>query len=164
MKPIEDFGKLDFELSSWIEDIKFIPKSAWTFRGDPESYKTTYIYSGSPHFPEEKMTRLIPLIEQKIGQAGYVNRVLLSCVPAHESILPHTDDFGTVTRSKSYHCHVPLITQPGIILGYPEAGLEAYLEPGHLYVIDETQKHYVTNPTDLDRVHLLLAFFPHMGK
>ena len=38
------------------------------------------------------------------------------------------------------------------------------MEVGHLYSIDETQVHYVKNPSAIDRVHLLFAWFPHKGK
>ena len=101
---------------------------------------------------------------EKYLTPGYTNRVLLSCIPAGEEILPHTDDFGGAVRSRSYHCHIPLITAPEIVMGFPERDIEFHMEPGHLYSIDETEKHYVKNPTRIDRVHLLFAYFPHKGK
>ena len=164
MNPVKEYGKVDYDLTSLIEEVRSIPPSAWKYRNDPESYETMSLSSGSPHFPEQSVQGLLNQTEILFGKPGYTNRVLLSCIPAGKSILPHTDDFSVAIRSKSYHCHIPIITKPGIIMGFPDDGLEIYMEPGFLYSIDETRKHYVNNPTDLDRVHLLFAYFPHYGK
>ena len=95
--------------------------------------------------------------------AGYVNRIILSCVPAGERILPHTDDFGPEVQSQSVHCHIPLVTHPHVVMGHGEGSdeQEVHLLPGHLYILDATQRHWVRNPSPIDRVHLLFAYFPH---
>ncbi|TAL13927.1 hypothetical protein EPN95_04540 [Patescibacteria group bacterium] len=161
---ITHYGELPYDLTDLKEEVLAIPLSGWVFRGDPESYKTRTVSLGSPCFPSKSVSVLLDWVEKLYFQPGYTNRVLLSCVPAGEEILPHRDDFGEVVRNKSYHCHIPIITHPDAIMGYPDKGIELHMKAGHLYSIDETERHYVKNPSKMDRVHLLFAYFPHRGK
>ena len=131
----------------------------WSFRMDPESDQTMTVRFGETPLPA--VARLLAAaIDQKLAP-GYVNRIVLSRVPAGKEILPHTDDFGEEVRSKSTHYHLPIQTDPAAIMGFAETGEEVHLERGHLYGMDETVVHYVKNPSSVDRVHLLFAHFPH---
>lgn len=150
------YGELDFDFAPLIEQIKNIKE--WTYRVDPESYKTYRLADGQKDFPKEEITKLLKAAEQYLP-SGYQNRVVLSCVPAGEEILPHTDDFGEEVRSKSIHCHIPLITDESVVMGFDSG--ETHLKTGCLYSMDETQRHWVRNPSNIDRVHLLFAHFPH---
>jgi len=151
-----EYGKID--LHSLKEVVQAIPLSEWTYRADPESYETRAIRESDKAFPKDEIQKVLDAINIYLP-AGYQNRVVLSCVPAGKGILPHTDDFGESVRSKSSHYHIPLITDPSVIMGID--GSEHHLKEGFLYQMDETKEHYVTNPSNIDRVHLLFAHFPH---
>lgn len=150
-------------LSELVEAVRRIPFEVWTYRLDPESDKTRVVRENSPAFPLSLVLQVTEQAAQYLGE-GYSNRMVLSCVPAGEGILPHRDDFGADVRNRSYHCHVPVVTAPEAVMGFPQLGVEEHLEFGKLYVMDESHIHYVKNPSAIDRVHLLFAWFPHKGK
>lgn len=158
---ITDHGEVGCDLSGLIERINLIPESGWVFRGDPESYETKVVRQGHEWFPAKEVGSVLKAVE--CFGAGYTNRVVLSCVPAGKWILPHTDDFGEEVRRASHHCHIPLITHPSVVMGFPEHKRTYHLQVGHIYSMDETLRHYVKNDSGVDRVHLLFAFFPHAG-
>lgn len=153
---ITEYGKLDFDLGPLKEAVRSI--SNWKLRTDPESYKTRSIKQESQGFPKEIVQQLLD-VALSCFKPGYTNRVVLSCIPAGEEILPHTDDFGEEIRNTSIHCHIPLITHPSVVMGF-DVG-ELHLKEGFLYAMDETKRHYVKNPSKVDRIHLLFAYFPH---
>ena len=140
--------------------MQAIPLSDWTFRADPESYETLAIRESDKAFPKDEIQKILDSASSYL-KPGYQNRVVLSCVPAGKGILPHTDDFGGAVRSKSAHYHIPLITDESVIMGID--GQEYHLKEGFLYLMDETKEHYVKNPSNIDRIHLLFAHFPHLG-
>lgn len=155
---------MDYDLGPLLETVKRIPQDAWTFRGDPESYKTKTVRESSPVFPKALVESLLSKAIDQYLPPGYTNRVVLSNVPAGEEILPHTDDFGHEVRSKSYHCHIPLTSPEGAVMGFPDRDEEVHMKRGVLYCLNETEPHYVKNKTKEDRIHLLFAVFPHKGK
>lgn len=161
---LEELGAVPFDLTEIISFLHDTPLSAWKYRGDPESYKTRVIRENSVAFPDDSVEGLLEVVGREFFPPGYTNRVVFSCVPAGESILPHTDDFGGDVQSASYHCHIPLITDERVIMGFPDQDREVHLKQGFLYTLDAREPHYVLNPTEIDRTHLLFAYFPHNGK
>lgn len=160
---IVDYGAIGFDLGPMTAEIQAIPLADWVFRSDPESYRTRVVREGAPAFPVDAEAIALKSGDKVFGP-GYVNRVVLSCVPAGEEILPHSDDFGEAVRSSSHHCHIPIITHPAAVMGFPDDDMVKHLARGRLYAMDETAQHYVKNPSKIDRVHLLFAYFPHAGK
>lgn len=156
MQSYKEYSKID--LGNFKQIVEAIPSDKWTFRCDPESYETCVIRENDEAFPKKEIQQLLDNLPLK---PGYTNRVVLSCVPAGKGILPHTDDFGEAVRNKSKHYHIPIITEESVILGFDDG--ECHLKEGFLYSMDETQTHYVKNPSSVDRVHLLFAHFPHDG-
>ena len=55
-----------------------------------------------------------------------------------------------------------LVTHPWAVLGTDDQG-EQHLQAGHLYALDATVRHWCRNPSPVDRIHLLFAYFPHTG-
>lgn len=160
-----DYGKIRVDLDPLIQRIRELPLSVWTYRCDPESYETCTLQYGSEIVKpfKKELDTVLQALELHFAP-GYTNRVVLSCVPAGKGILGHTDDFGPAIRASSIHCHIPLITHPSIKMGFgKENSREYHLKQGHLYSMDETLWHYVKNPSRVDRIHLLLAYFPHDG-
>lgn len=160
--PIHSVGTLRASLASICAAMRGIPTEAWEYRSDPESDKTRVVRAGQQSWPIVA-TQVECLLQEASAQyfpPGNWNRVVLSCVPAGEQILPHVDNFGPDVQSRSVHCHIPLVTHPDVIMGYGTEGNEVHLHVGHLYILDATQRHYVRNPSSVDRIHLLFAYFP----
>lgn len=156
-----DCGAVTADLQPLIQAVADIPLAAWEYRSDPESDKTCVVREGTRYFPRTEVESVLDAVGYEEFGRGYYNRVVLSCVPAGQQILPHTDDFGAAGEA-SYHCHIPLVTHPDVVMVGPDG--EAHMETGHLYVMDATQRHSVKNPSPVDRVHLLFAYFPEAGK
>ncbi len=154
-----EYGKVD--LGNLKKVIQAIPSTEWAFRSDPESYETCVIREGDHAFPKDEIQKILDSANIYL-KPGYTNRVVLSCVPAGKGILPHTDDFGELVRKTSSHYHIPVVTDESVIMGID--GREYHLKEGFLYSMDETKEHYVKNPSNIDRVHLLFAHFPHQGE
>ncbi len=161
--PVTDWGEVKYDLAPLIRAVRDILPEAWTYRLDPESDTTRVVREGAPAFPAALAEAVMQAATIEPFGPGYTNRVVLSCVPAGCRILPHTDDFGDAVRSASRHCHIPLITDPAAVMGFPDDDVITHLQTGRLYAIDETRRHYVENPSHIDRVHLLFAHFPHAG-
>ena len=160
-----DYGLIKVDLNPLIQRVRGLPSDVWEYRSDKESYETTAIREGTAGFKmvQEELSKVLVALDKHF-KPGFTNRVVLSCIPAGKSILGHTDDFGEKLRQTSIHCHIPLITHSSIKMGFgKENSREYHLKQGHLYSMDETIWHYVNNPSTIDRVHLLLAYFPHDG-
>lgn len=156
-KHVAYYGRVPADvLAPLMAQVQAIPESEWVYRGDPESYKTKVIRQRLP----SEVPVVLEWIEQHLLVPGTFNRVVLSMVPAGEEILPHTDNFGEV-RHYSIHGHLSLITDPSIVLGFEDPAEEWHLAEGTVYRMDESHRHYVKNPSDVDRIHLLFAFWPH---
>lgn len=158
---LQDYGPVGVDLALLTGVVREIPPEGWTPRVDPESCDTLVVREHDVYYPAS----LIADVLTKVGRAafgiGYFNRAVLSMVPAGKGILPHCDDFGPRVTSTSYHCHLPLVTDPAVVLGGTEG--ETHLVAGHLYTMDAAQRHWVRNPSAVDRIHLLFAYFPEAG-
>lgn len=148
----------DGALDVLIDVVSLLPRHAWTPRTDPESCDTLVIRENDAYFPGRQIRDLVDDVGRRTFGVGFFNRAVLSMVPAQKGILPHTDDFGERVQSKSYHCHIPLVTDPTVVMGGPDG--EQHLKRGHLYVMDARCRHWVRNPSAIDRIHLLFAYFP----
>jgi hypothetical protein len=160
MTPLQHYGPVDIDWASCLKALGDIPQSAWLFRCDPESNTTSAIRENDAAFPKRELEEILISAMRAYLPDGYQNRVVLSCVPAGCRILPHRDDFGAA-QAKSLHCHIPLITHPDAIMGFPEHNLREHMITGHLYSMDASEVHYVDNDSQTDRIHLLFAHFPH---
>lgn len=161
MTPLTHYGPVDIDWAPCLKALGEIPQSAWVGRSDPESDTTSAIRENDAVFPKREIEEILFAAMRAYLPDGYQNRVLLSRVPAGCRILPHRDDFGAVVHSASLHCHIPLITHANAVMGFPDHGLREHMLFGHLYSMDATEEHYVDNDSDIDRVHLLFAHFPH---
>lgn len=161
MSPLKHYGQVGINWSDCLNALQDIPRSAWVGRSDPESDTTSAIRENDPGFPEKELAAILAAAMRAYLPDGYQNRVVLSRVPARGRILPHRDDFGAAVNTKSLHCHIPLITHPNAVIGFPEHNIREHMLAGHLYSMDASEVHYVDNESSIDRIHLLFAHFPH---
>lgn len=116
---ITDYGLVPCDLEPLIEAVQSMDASEWSYRLDPESYKTCVVRETQPSFPKKIVDSILEQAGTPHFGAGYWNRLVLSCIPRGEEILPHRDDFGATVRDASFHCHIPLITSPDVVMGFP---------------------------------------------
>lgn len=161
MVPLTHYGQVNIDLTGCLSALEKIPQGAWLSRSDPESDTTSAIRENDEAFPKGEIEAILLAAMRNYLPDGYQNRVLLSRVPAGCRILPHRDDFGARVQAASLHCHIPLITHSGAVMGFPEHAMLEHMLAGHLYSMDASEVHYVDNDSDVDRIHLLFAHFPH---
>jgi aspartyl/asparaginyl beta-hydroxylase (cupin superfamily) len=68
----------------------------------------------------------------------------------HSQIGEHADQ--RVGRNK--RIHIPITTHPDII--FRNNGDEVNMEVGKVYLVDHSKPHSVDNPTDYERIHIML--------
>jgi hypothetical protein len=88
---------------------------------------------------------------------GRVTYATLRKLPPFQGIPRHVDK---VSANPSVHggtrYHVPLVTDPDVLMRWPADGVEVYMEPGFLYEFDHTREHEVVHRAPVDRVHLVV--------
>ena len=68
----------------------------------------------------------------------------------HSKIDPHNDE----RTGDKKRIHIPVVTHPDITLS--NNGDELHMEKGKVYMIDHTKEHSVVNPTDCERIHIVI--------
>lgn len=88
-----------------------------------------------------------------LGLGGRVGRAVLRRLNAGQGIPLHTDEWmpGEVNWRRF---QVPLVSDPRIVMRWPDDGVEQHLEPGWLWEVRYDRPHEVVNPTECCRVHL----------
>ena len=81
-------------------------------------------------------------------------RVQLATLPSGEEISPHRD-LGILARI--HRLHIPIITAQGFIFVRRK---RYFLEPAHLYELNNGVMHSVVNKSEVERVHLLVDMLP----
>lgn len=88
-----------------------------------------------------------------LNLGGETARSILRRLPAKQSIPPHTDKW--MPAEMDWHrFQVPLVSDPSIIMRWPDDGVELHLAPGNLYEVKFDRTHEVVNPWDGQRIHL----------
>ena len=70
-----------------------------------------------------------------------------------QGIAPHVDAWMP-GEADWRRFQVPLVSDPRIIMRWPDDGVELYLEPGWLYEVRFDRMHEVVNGADIERIHL----------
>lgn len=94
---------------------------------------------------------LLDVVRAELG-VQQIGRIFITKLLPQSAIDPHVD-YGAYF--KHYHrIHLPLQTQPGCAFTVDDYTEE--LVVGDLYVLNNCLTHSVANPSDLDRVHLII--------
>lgn len=112
----------------------------------PERYPCDVVLADK--FPAELRSLL-----DGLGLGGRTARAILRRLPPLQSIPPHTDTW----MPGEYDWHrfqLPLVTDPSIIMRWPDDGKELHLAAGTLYEVRFDRKHEVVNGWDGERIHL----------
>ncbi|MEQ1943006.1 aspartyl/asparaginyl beta-hydroxylase domain-containing protein [Mesorhizobium sp. VNQ89] len=181
--PLKEYGSAD--ITQLLEVMKAQPDSFWLI--DRESRvalagarpgNAVFFYNDKPAFSKRR-----PVDEIQTGTLNvlrHVNRPLfkeieaviqifvkpafpdchpirvqLAELPPGQIITPHRD-VGILTMI--HRLHVPLVTHKDVT--FIIQGGRFFLEPGHLYDLNNVVVHSVENKSDVMRVHLLIDMLP----
>jgi hypothetical protein len=104
---------------------------------------------------EAFLNNLRPLYKSEYGYGEFI-RVLIVKLFNNSIILPHVDQGSSLSNSK--RTHIALITNNDITFTVNDEVKN--LKEGEIWEIDNTKVHSVENPTDLDRIHLIIDWMP----
>lgn len=99
-------------------------------------------------FPPE----LAALVEG-LALGGETARAVLRRLGPRQSIPPHVDAWMPL-ETDWRRFQVPLVTDPSVIMRWPDDGQEAHLAAGWLYEVRFDRLHEVANGWDGERIHL----------
>ena len=112
----------------------------------PEKYKCDVLLM--PHFPPELRD-----LATGLGLGGQIARAILRRLGPRQSIPPHVDAWMPA-EADWRRFQLPLITDPAIIMRWPDDGVELHLQPGFLYEVRFDRRHEVVHGADVPRIHL----------
>lgn len=115
-------------------------------------YKNDVMFKGKNHdkyFNETLYDNISKALTETIGK-GQITMWVFNLMNAKTKIDKHTD----VRTDNKKRIHIPIITHPDIILY--NSGDEIHMEVGKVYMIDHYKEHSVVNPTDCERIHLVI--------
>ena len=108
----------------------------------------------------ETVTKIIKTQVKPFFMDAEPLRVQLASLPPGGVISTHRD-IGILT--KIHRLHIPIITKEGV--NFFVRKNKYYLEPEHLYDLNNVFMHSVTNNSDINRIHLLIDMLPEkVGK
>jgi hypothetical protein len=88
-----------------------------------------------------------------LNLGGETARAVVRKLAPRQSIPPHTDKW-MAEEADWRRFQVPLVTDPSIIMRWPEDGHELHLAAGELYEVRFDRTHEVINGWDGERLHL----------
>lgn len=115
-------------------------------QSSPGKYKCDVVLRSQ--FPPE-LQALLPAL----GLGGETARAILRRLGPRQSIPPHVDQWMPA-EADWRRFQVPLVSDPSVVMRWPDDGQELWLQPGFLYEVRFDRTHEVVNGWDGDRVHL----------
>jgi hypothetical protein len=101
------------------------------------------------YYDEKFFNDINNLLSKELGEGKFM-MFMFNLMNPHSKIDPHADQ-RTADKKR---IHIPIITHPDIKLY--NGGDEIHMEAGKVYMIDHTIEHSVVNPTDCERIHLVI--------
>lgn len=84
---------------------------------------------------------------------GTTARAVLRKLAPRQDIPPHVDDWMPA-ETDWRRFQVPIVSDPRVVMRWPNDGVEVHLEPGWLYEVRYDRVHEVVHGADVARVHL----------
>ena len=88
-----------------------------------------------------------------LGLGGRTARAIIRRLAPRQSIPPHVDDWMPAEKDWR-RFQVPLVTDPAVIMRWPDDGVSVHLAPGWLYEVRYDRLHEVVHGADCARLHL----------
>lgn len=99
------------------------------------------------------VAEVLDMIEKEIG---HVARTRYAVLKAGEEIQPHLD----INTDKAIRIHIPLITHEDVVIGVKgkKRTVEEHMPAdGGVWFLNQAYSHWVKNPSDVDRIHLVIV-------
>lgn len=100
------------------------------------------------HFPPQLHALIAGL-----DLGGSLARAVVRRLAPRQAIPPHVDAWMP-EESDWRRFQVPLVSDPSVVMRWPDDGAELYLAPGWLYEVRFDRLHDVVNGWDGERIHL----------
>ncbi len=108
-------------------------------------------------YNQELIDLLEPIIlDLERSHNGKRGQVLLIKLPAGSTIRRHTDSGDYLMLARRHH--IPIITSSNTVFGVGDE--EINMGVGECWEINNSKTHYVTNYSEVDRIHLLVDIMP----
>lgn len=126
----------------------------WARFGDPDRAKDGLEHD-SFWYPSADILGIKPLCYDlmRAVEGVELGGVLITRIPAGKECKPHTDPGWHARRYQKYA--VQITSAPGQRFHFEEASLET--KPGDVYWFDNQYLHWVTNPTEYERVTMIVC-------
>jgi len=111
------------------------------------------LYDKRNEFCKGYVSEVLDLIEEHVG---HVARTRYAVLKAGEEIKPHLD----INTDKAVRIHIPLITHEDVVVGTrgKKRTLEKHMPAdGSVWFLNQAYEHWVKNPSNIDRVHLVVV-------
>ena len=115
-------------------------------------------HSDSSHYQCDVVLRahlpsaVLALLE-RLELGGETARAVIRRLAPRQSIPPHTDQWMPA-EADWRRFQVPLVTDPRIVMRWPDDGVALHLAAGNLYEVRFNRTHEVVNEADVARLHL----------
>jgi hypothetical protein len=91
---------------------------------------------------------------QGLGLGGHPHRQFCRLLPPRQGIPIHSDSWVLDRGLRLRRFQVPLVTDPRVIMRWPDDAVSMHLEAGWLYEVRFDRNHEVVNDSDTDRIHI----------
>lgn len=126
----------------------------WARYGDPKR-----AIDGEPHdaywYPSADIIGVKEICYDlmRLVQGDELGGVLITRIPAGKECKPHTDPGWHARRYQKYA--IQITSAPGQSFNFEDESLET--KPGDVYWFDNQYTHWVTNPTDYERITMIVC-------
>jgi quercetin dioxygenase-like cupin family protein len=117
-----------------------------------DEYKQDVVLNGElydKYYNEEFFESLYRLLTDQLGKGKY-SMFMFNLMNPHSQIAEHKDE----RTGDNKRIHIPIVTDPDVT--FMNNGDTVNMEVGKVYWIDHTKIHSVDNPTDCERIHLVI--------
>lgn len=95
----------------------------------------------------------VPAFVASLGLGGETKRILVRKLGPRQGMTPHVDQWMP-GEADWRRFQVPLVSDPSVVMRWPDDGVSQWLEPGNLYEVRFNRLHSVENNWDGYRIHL----------
>ena len=101
------------------------------------------------YYNKKFFDELFEVVRNEFGD-GQCMTIIFNLMNPHSRIHPHADE----RTGNKKRIHIPIITHPDI--KFRNGSDEIHMEVGKVYKIEHSIEHSVDNPTDCERIHLVI--------
>lgn len=136
-----------------IDDIWVRYNALENFNGDMKAFNAQHIPVWYPCVENIPSARILSVELFEELNAKELGGVLITRVPAHREVFPHIDNGWHARYYEKFV--IQIASAPGQSFCFEDGEFESL--PGDCYWFDNSFPHWVTNPTDSDRISLIIC-------